>query len=213
MPRTPNTQRQQHRRSKAELRPTIPALPQYRDDRRKGNRGGEWRKTEHRAHAAGAWCKLGCPPMFCECRIVLQFTEAEYECLPMRLAVYDFARSLEWSSRDWLAQLLKALHQANVHFKDERGQIFDLDVSCFEGDGADGDTEDAIRQFEALRVWFRQHFLRKQPYTLAAMPELSDKGKERFMTTASILIAAYAELEDDLIHLANEGPVFPRLSA
>ncbi|MEM7289966.1 MAG: hypothetical protein AAF412_06305 [Pseudomonadota bacterium] len=124
----------------------------------------------------------------------------------MRLAVYDFARGLDWSSREWLSRLLSALESANVHFQDRRGRVFDLDLSCFEDEHVDGDDAEETRRREALRVWFREQFCRRERFGLNSMPNLTAKGKIRFMVAASILVAAYSELEGELIRLANEYP-------
>lgn len=193
------------RRTKANRRSDLPRLPPYRSaGSKRRDRGGERRKVERRVRAAGIWCDLGCAPLSCDARIVLKFTDAEFNCLQMRKAIYEFAWALRWSTRKWLPNLQEAQSRINAHFTDGRGKIFDLGFTAFEDDALEGDDEITVKEVEAVRCWFGEQFCGEKPFMLTNMPNLSAKGEERFKVAASILIAAYGELEDELIRLANQ---------
>lgn len=144
-------------------------------------------------------CHLCGTPRSCEARIVFTFSEAEYSRPAMRLAVHRYAYGLGWRAADFHPNLLAVLEKANIHFKDIKGRVFDLDLSALE---TELDAYDAPEEFDTLRHWVGETLLKMT--WVDTLPELRGVGKARFMVIASILTATSPELEEELIRLANK---------
>ncbi len=117
----------------------------------------------------------------------------------MRLAVHRFAYGLGWRAADFYPNLLARLEKANLHFKDIKGRVFDIDLSVLE---TERDAYDAPEEFDTLRHWIGETLLKMM--WIDTLPELRGAGKTRFMAIASILAATSRALENELIRLANK---------
>lgn len=167
-------------------------------------------KTERLRGQAFRCKKVPCPlsetPFSCEARVVHVFNVAEYGDPQRRYAALKFGHDLGWCDRKWLSNLLTELAKLDAHWTDATGRIFDLDLSCFETETDDNACEHEDRDSDVLRCWFRDTY-GPEP-DIEALPAFSDIGKRRFMIVTSILLAAYPELEAELIRLSNaEHPV------
>lgn len=157
-----------------------------------------WRPIET---AQPAPCKLCGTPFSCEAeRYVYTLYEGEFQDPQVRLAVHRFAYGLGWRVGDFYPNLLELHSRLKVHFTDHTRRKFDLDFSAFERD-EDDPLEPLSTEMDAVRCWVADNFGRFM--WRDTLPELRGRGKDRFKITASILLAAYGELEDELIRLAR----------
>lgn len=145
-------------------------------------------------------CKLCGTSVPCGYRTIYSFGDAEYDVVDARLAVYCFAYGLGWKEREFYPNLLSVLSAAKVHFMDYGSGPYDLELSPFECE-RDAYELKSENDLDKLRQWFGDTF--NQITWIDSMPALRGIGKQRFMLTASILIAAYPELEAELERIAN----------